>query len=402
MGDPSRVRMSGPLAPFASGFAGELARQGFTANSASLQLGVVAHLSRWPSVEDLAVDVLDDVVVERFCRARRDAGYTAFLTPRTLVHLLAYLRGLGVIAPAAALIVGGPVGELLEQYRAHLAVERGLVDEVVAGYLHVIRPFVEHVLGPEGIGLERLDGPAVIAFVVERVTCLSAKVASLTLTTMRSLLRWLHLEGRIERPLADVVPSMFSPRLAGLPKRLEPDQVQRLLGLCDTTSVTGIRDLAILTLLARLGLRACEVANLSLDDIDWRRGEIVVRGKGRAERLPLPADVGEPLVAYLRGGRPLSAQGRAVFVRIKAPHRQLGSARVSGIVADAARRAGLGRVHAHRLRHTAASEVLRAGGSLPEVGQLLGHRRSGTTAIYAKVDRERLREIARPWPGSTR
>ena len=373
MGDPSRVRMSGPLEPFASGFAGELARQGFTANSASLQLGVVAHLSRWLIAEDLVVDVLDDGVVERFCRARRDAGYTAFLTPRTLVHLLAYLRGLGVIAPAAASIVGGPVGELLEQYRAHLAVERGLVDEVVAGYLHVIRPFVEHVLGPGGIGLERLDGPAVIAFVVERVACSSAKVASLTLTTMRSL-RWLHLEGRIERPLADVVPSMFSPRLAGLPERLEPDQVQRLLRSCDTTSVTGIRDLAILTLLARLGLRACEVANLSLDDIDWRRGEIVVRGKGRAERLPLPADVGEPLVAYLRGGRPLSAQGRAVF----------------------------GRVHAHRLRHTAASEVLRAGGSLPEVGQLLGHRRSGTTAIYAKVDRERLREIARPWPGSTR
>jgi site-specific recombinase XerD len=199
-----------------------------------------------------------------------------------------------------------------------------------------------------------------------------------------------------------VAPSAFSPRLAGLPKRLGPDQVQQLLGSCDTTSVTGVRDLAILTLLVRLGLRACEVAGLSLDDIDWRRGEIVVRGKGRAERLPLPADVGERIAAYLRDGRPASAHGRAVFVRIKAPHRQLCSARVSGIVADAARRAGLGRVHAHRLRHTTASEVLRAGGSLPEIGQLLGHRRAGTTMIYAKVDRERLREIARPWPGSTR
>jgi integrase/recombinase XerD len=402
MGDPSRVRMSGPLEPFASGFTRELARQGFTANSASLQLGVVAHLSRWLRAEDLAVDALDAAVVERFCRARRDAGYTAFLTPRTLVHLLGYLRGLGIIAPAATPIADGAIGELLEQYRVHLAVERGLVDEVVAGYLHVVRPFVEHVFGPQGIGLERLDGPVVIAFVVEQVTALSPKVASLTLTTMRSLLRWLHLEGRIERPLAEVVPSMFSPRLAGLPKRLEPDQVKRLLDSCDTTSVTGVRDVAILTLLSRLGLRACEVAGLSLDDIDWRRGEIVVRGKGRAERLPLPADVGERIAAYLHDGRPLSAQGRAVFVRIKAPHRELGSSRVSGIVADAARRAGLGRVHAHRLRHTTASEVLRAGGSLPEVGQLLGHRRSGTTAIYAKVDRERLREIARPWPGSAR
>jgi len=402
MGDPSRVRVCGPLEPFASGFAGELARLGFTANSAGLQLGVVAHLSRWLTAEGLGVDALDDVVVERFCRSRRDAGYTAFLTPRTLVYLLGYLRGLGVIAPAPAPVVDGPVDVLLEQFGVHLAVERGLVKDAVGGYLHVIGPFVEHVCGPGGIGLERLDGPAVIAFVVDHVTALSPKAASLTVTVMRSLLRYLHLEGRIERPLADVVPSVFSPRLAGLPKRLEPAQVKRLLDSCDTTSVSGVRDLAILTLLARLGLRACEVAGLCLDDINWRGGEIVVRGKGRAERLPLPADVGAAIVAYLHYGRPPTAQGRAVFVRIKAPHRELSSARVSTIVADAAKRAGLGTVHAHRLRHTTASEVLRAGGSLPEVGQLLGHRRAGTTAIYAKVDRERLREIARPWPGSTR
>lgn len=402
MGDPSRVRVSGPLEPFVSGFAGELARQGFTANSAGLQLGVVAHLSRWLAAEALGVGALDDVIVERFCEARRGAGYTAFLTPRTLVHLLGYLRALGVVEPAGSPVADGPVDELLEQFRVHLAIERGLVEDAVAGYSHAITPFVRHVCGPGGIGLERLDGPAVIAFVVDHVTLLSPKVASLTLTVMRSLLRWLYLEGRIERPLAEVVPSVFSPRLVGLPKRLEHDQVQRLLRSCDTASVTGVRDLAILTLLARLGLRACEVAGLCLDDIDWRRGEIVVRGKGRAERLPLPADVGERIVAYLRDGRPASAQGRAAFVRVKAPHRALTSARVSGIVADAARRAGLGLVHAHRLRHTTASEVLRAGGSLPEVGQLLGHRGAGTTAIYAKVDRERLREIARPWPGSIR
>ena len=383
MGDPSRVRVSGPLEPFASGFAMELARQGFTANSAGLQLGVVAHLSRWLAAGDLGVEALDDVIVERFCEARRDAGYTAFLTPRTLVHLLGYLRGLGIIAPASTPGVDGPAGELLEQFRVHLVVERGLAGDVVTSYLHVIGPFVQHVWRPGGIGLERLDGPAVITFVVDHVAVLSPKVASLTLTVMRSLLRWLHLEGRIETPLADVIPSVFSPRLAALPKRLEPYQVERLLGSCDTKSVTGVRDLAILTLLARLGVRACEVAGLCLDDIDWRRGEIVVRGKGRAQRLPLPIDVGETIVAYLQHGRPDSAQGRAVFVRIKAPHRALTSARVSGIVADAARRAGLGLVHAHRLRHTTASEVLRAGGSLPEVGQLLGHRRAGTTAIYA-------------------
>jgi integrase/recombinase XerD len=402
MSDPSRVRVSGPLEPFAAGFARELARLGFTTNSAGLQMGVVAHLSRWLSAERLSVGALDAGVVERFCAARCAAGYTGHLTARSLVHLLAYLRGLGVVAPAEPRIADGPVEELLERFASHLTVERGLVDEAVAGYVHVARPFVERVLGPDGTGLDRLDGTVVISFVVERVPRLSPKVASLTVTALRALLRYLHLERQIQWPLAAVVPSVSSPRLATLPKRLEGEQVRALLAACDTGTVTGRRDLAILTLLARLGLRACEVADLSLDDIDWGRGELVVRGKSRALRLPLPVDVGDAIVAYLRDGRPASAQGRAVFVRIKGPHRGLRGSRVSGVVSDAARRAGLSGVHAHRLRQTAASEVLRAGGSLPEVGQLLGHRRSATTAIYAKVDRERLREIARPWPGSSR
>jgi len=402
MADPSRVRVSGPLAPFASGFAEELARLGFTTNSACQQLGLAAHLSRWMAGEGLAAGALDEVIIERFCSARRAAGYTNQLTPRALAHLLGYLRARGVVAPVRVPGPVGPVDELVEQFRVHLTLESGLVEDVVAGYVHVVRPFIERVVGPDPIGLERLDGPAVIAFVVEHVPGLSPKVASLTVTAMRSLLRYLHLEGRIERPLADVVPSVCSPRLAALPRRLEPDQVRALLAACDPGSVVGRRDLAIVTLLARLGLRACEVAGLSLDDIDWRCGEIVVHGKGRAERLPLPGDVGQAIAGYLRDGRPASAQDRAVFVRVKAPHRRLCSSRVSGIVADAARRAGLGRVHAHRLRHTAASEILRAGGSLLEVGQVLGHRHFATTAIYAKVDRQRLREIARPWPGCSR
>lgn len=277
--DPSRVRVSGPLEPFAAGFAGELAALGFTANSAGLQLGVVAHLSRWLAAEDVPVAALDVVVVERFCAARRASGYTAFLTPRALTHLLAYLRGLGVIAPVVAGVADGPVERLLERWARYLAVERGLVDDVVAGYVHVARPFVERVWGPDGIGVERLDGPVVIAFVLERVPVLSATVASLTLTTLRSLLRYLHLEGEIDRPLADVVPSVRSPRLAGLPKRLEAGQVRRLLDALNASTVTGRRDLAIVLLLARLGLRAGEVAGLSLDDIDWRRGELVVSGR---------------------------------------------------------------------------------------------------------------------------
>jgi site-specific recombinase XerD len=177
--------------------------------------------------------------------------------------------------------------------------------------------------------------------------------------------------------------------------------VRRLLAACDARTPIGCRDLAILTLLVRLGLRRGEVAGLRLDDIDWRAGTVGLRGKGNChERLPLPPDVGLRLAEYLEHARPADAQGRTVFVRYFAPHHALSASRVSTIVADAAKRAGLGRIHAHRLRHTAATELLRAGASLPEIGQLLRHSRAATTAIYAKVDRDRLRTIARPWPGA--
>jgi integrase/recombinase XerD len=155
----------------------------------------------------------------------------------------------------------------------------------------------------------------------------------------------------------------------------------------------------MLLLMGRLGLRCGEVARLTLEDIDWRAGELLVYGKARRDdRLPLPHDVGDAVARYVRHGRPASALDRAVFVRVRAPHRRLTSSAVSRAVHDAAVRAGLGPVCAHRLRHTAATELLRAGASLPEVGQLLRHRRVFSTAIYAKVDDHALRRLARPWP----
>jgi integrase/recombinase XerD len=238
---------------------------------------------------------------------------------------------------------------------------------------------------------------------VEVCPRLGRRAAQLTVVALRSLLRFMHLEGALERSLAGAVPSVAGWRLSGLPKRLEPGEVDALLDSCDRSTVIGSRDLAILTVLARLGLRAGEVAGLSLEDIDWRAGELIVRGKGaRSERLPLPHDVGEAVVGYLRDGRPATAQDRMVFVRVRAPHHGLSPGGVTFVVAAAARRAGLGQIHAHRLRHTAASEMLRAGATLPEVGQVLRHRRASTTAIYAKVDRQALRQIARPWPGAVR
>ena len=195
------------------------------------------------------------------------------------------------------------------------------------------------------------------------------------------------------------VPGVGAWRGAALPRPLERGELGRLLASCDRDTVVGRRDFAIVLLMGRLGLRCGEVAGLSLENVDWRAGELVVCGKGRRdERLPLPVDVGEAIAAYLRAGRPARALDRAVFVRALAPHHRMGPSAVSRVVASAADRAGLGAIRAHRLRHTAATELLRAGATLPEVGQVLRHRRVSSTTIYAKVDDLALGPLARPWP----
>jgi len=264
-----------------------------------------------------------------------------------------------------------------------------------------VRPFLEGMVGPEGFDLDRICGPAVVGFVVAVCPSQSRSSAKRTTKALRSLLRFLHAEGFIEWPLDHVVPAASGWRLASLPKRLEPGQVTRLLGSCDRGTPVGRRDFAILIMLARLGLRTGEVARLSMDDVDWRAGELVVHGKhSRVDRLPLPVDVGEAIVAYLQADRPADALDRAVFIRIRAPHRSVSDKGVTMMVRQRARQAGLGGVCAHRLRHTLASEMLAAGGSLSEIGQVLRHQHPETTAIYAKVDRAALRQIARPWPGA--
>jgi integrase/recombinase XerD len=400
--DPSRIRVLGPLSPFTAGFADELAYQGYTPNSARRQMWLMAHLSSWLLNEGLGASDLRSAELERFLRARRAGGYVQYLSIKALGPLLAYLRDLGTAPTPPQSTPVGPVEKVLERYWNYLTVERGLRHTTAYGYIHAVRPFLRGRVLPDLVELDlrQLTVADVITFVVARCRQQNSGAAKLTVAALRSLLGFLYVDGAIERSLASVVPSVARRRLVGLPKGLEPDQVQRLLAACDRSTRSGCRDIAILTMLVRLGMRAGEVAALRLDDIDWRAGEIVVRGKGTCtERLPLPTDVGGVVAAYLQHGRPATAQGRTVFVRIKAPHRALSSQGVAGVVADAARRANLGRIRAHRLRHTAATQILRAGASLREIGQLLRHRCALTTAIYAKADREALRTIARSWPG---
>ncbi len=248
--------------------------------------------------------------------------------------------------------------------------------------------------------LELLSAAEVTGFVVAECGQCGTALAKKTVTALRSLLRFLHVAGLTAVPLAVAVPQVAGRRSGSLPEGFEPGQVARLLASCDRRRVMGWRDYAILVLLARLGLRAGEVAALTLDDIDWRRGEVMIRGKGdRHERLPLPVDVGEALAAYLRRGRRAPQGCRAVFLRVCAPSGPLGAGGVGLMVARACRRAGVPSSGSHRLRHTAATQMLRHGAPLAEVAQVLRHRSPVVTATYAKVDRGALAELARPWPG---
>jgi site-specific recombinase XerD len=397
---------------------------GYTPGSAANQLWLMKHLSIWLEERDLtAADLVPDVV-RAYVADRRAARYTQFLSERGLAPLLEHLRALGMTPAPVAPVVAGQFAELVERYQRYLTVERGLNADTVGYYMRGARSFLADWVDESGSRLGELNATGVVGFVVGECTRGSASSAKKLVKALRSLLRFLLLDGSISVDLRKAVPTVAGCSGSHLPKAITPTEADALLASCnprrgaqdrppadrgagqptrrDMPAVTARRDRAILLLLVRLGLRAGEVARLRLDDLDWRHGEIMVRGKGRRdERLPLPVEVGESIVDYLSHARPVVAT-RVVFVRACAPHTAVTAGAVKGVVRTAARRAGLTGVSAHRLRHGAATHLLRSGSSLTEVGQVLRHRSVTTTAIYAKVDRDRLQDLARPWPGASR
>lgn len=396
--DPSHVLFTGPLTRFGSGLAEELAVLGYATTSATAQMQLAAHLSRWLESQGMGPGDLTGQVLERFLAARR-LSHTSHYSLQALGPVLGYLRRQGVVSAQATPEPSSPAEVLLARYRQYLTDERRLSGPVAKAYSHWVTPFVADRTDAEGqVGFAELTAGDVARFLTAHLPPMPRKTAQMTACALRSFLRYLHDQQMVEVALADAVPAVAHRRLSGLPQVLTPSQVDALLDALDRSGPVGRRDFAVITVLHRLGLRCAELAALRLADVDWQGGTLTVHGKAnRIDRLPLPVDVGQAIVDYLRDGRPQTT-ARTVFVRAVAPHTALAPSGVSCIVARAARRAGLGTIHAHRLRHTTASRTLNAGASLEEVAHLLRHASPATTAIYAKTDQARLAALARPWP----
>jgi len=395
-----RRRKPGRMGWFIDGYRAWLAGRGYAPGTVINMLAMAGDLGRWMDARDFAASDLDRVVVAEFRDAMRTAGMRNVPGAHGLDRLLQYLEHEGVRAASA--VPATPVEELVQRYRRWLVGDRGLAEATVERYVKLARLFLTQRSTELVHSVENLTGTDIVAFLLQESDRLSVGSVKGRVAELRSLLKFLYLQGLTPRPLATVVPPVAGWRDTGVPKAIPAADVQLLLGGCDRSHPIGVRDFAMLMLVARLGLRSAEVARLELGDIDWRAGQIILRGKAsRQEGMPLPVDVGEALTAYLTQARP-STRIRQVFLAAKAPMRPIAPGLVSDVTHRACDRAGLPRIGAHRLRHSLATEMLRRGATIVEVSQVLRHRDLATTAIYAKVDYAALRAVARPWPGAQR
>ncbi|MGH3516127.1 MAG: tyrosine-type recombinase/integrase [Haloechinothrix sp.] len=356
----------------------------------------MTHLSKWMAAHQLAVAELTAERVEQYLDQRRSHGYATFRTRPSLAPLLEVLAAVG-----APLNEPGPpvsaVEELLDGYAHFLLGERGLAASTTKAYVLRARRFLDW--HGHGADLRAVDTAVVTSAVLAETEAVSAGSAQFFVVALRSFLRFCHLTDLIETDLSAASLPVTGRRRSVLPRGISAADARSLLKACDRRTVVGRRDYVVILLLMRLGLRSCEVAALRLEDIDWRAGVITIHGKaGRLDQLPLPAEVGEAIAAYLRHARPADLELREVFVRSIAPRSGLSREAIGCLVRRASIRAGLKPLGPHRLRHGLACDMVAAGVPLGQIGQVLRHADGTSTSIYARVDVERLRTLARPWP----
>jgi integrase/recombinase XerD len=395
---PSWVRMSGPLAPYADLMKRALAEVGYTPLSAAREMRMLANLSDWLESEGLEVSDLNASLVEEFTEARLADGYVSPPSRSVLRRLLEVLREAGVLEVDTPIKPTTPTDVLLQSFRSYLLEERSLAPSTTAAYVGYARRFAEGIAGKRSIG--EVTAKDVTNAVLHESRTKSAAATSYFAMGLRSFLRFCFGKGMTPTDLSQAALTATRRRTSTLPRGISRDDVTALLAACDRRRSQHRRDYAILITLIRLGLRASEVAALTIDDIDWREGLLVVHGKSRRDDvLPLPRDVGEAISNYVQRGRP-KTERRELFLRFLVPAGPLDRGGVGCVVRRACVRAGLPPIGPHRLRHSLACHMVGAGVPLPEIGQVLRHRHIATTSNYARVDIESLRRLAQPWPGS--
>ncbi len=394
----------GPLAAYLDEFARILDGQGFERRGLGQQIRAAARFSFWLESHQVAAAMVIDEHIKRFLNDPMEQGFVQQGAGATLGRLLVFLRKLGVCGAAPAPTAPTPVQQAIAAYENYLRNELGLSVKTAVQYCPFAATFLSEHFGSGPVDLTCLRGQDVIQFVLRHATRLSLPRAKTATIALRSFLRYVRYCGGTSVDLAGMVPTVANWSMTAIPRAIAPDHLRAVLASCRRDTPVGRRDYAILLLLARLGLRSSEIVSLTLDSIDWEAGSLAVTGKaGHAAVLPLPVDVGDAVAQYLRSGRPTTAS-RALFLRATAPICGLGAGQtVSTIVRAAIVRAGIKtRLHgAHQFRHALATDMLRQGATLTEIGVILRHQNPKTTGIYAKVDFDALRPLGLRWPGGS-
>jgi integrase/recombinase XerD len=394
----------GPVGAFVDELASVLLAQGYKQKYLRTRFIVIKALNQWLSRKKIDISQLDSESISRFIRYRlkqnkcmSERGELA-----TLKTLITIMKDRGLVPIEEEVRESNNRFEkTLSEYKLYLIEEKGLASTTIERYLFQNRKFLDHIFDVQLVDFSTISAQNIVDYIRSYASGHGAADSALMVCSIRSFLRFLVFNGKIEATLSDCVPTVSCRNGLRIPSHLSANELSHFLKCSKGSSPVQRRNYAMFLLLARLGLRASEVVTLALDDIDWEHGELTIRAKGNKQaHLPLPKEVGNALVAYLKHGRPVCPY-RNVFISPRAPYRSLKNGSVvSSIVNRAVKRAGLNpqKKGAHLLRHTLATECLRKGATLTEVGEILRHRNIDTTAIYAKVDFTRLGILAMPWP----
>jgi len=393
---------AGPLVPHLDAFAAVLSGQGYSRLTTKVKIRAISKLSQWLQKRHLVIEDLNESCISKFIRYRKKRNLLRSGDQLALKQFIGFLREEGVLSAFVPEIKVSEIQRIVNSFAQYLQRERGLSQATVDNYLPTIRRFLTERFRKRKIVFEKLCTQDISKFVLRYAHTISPGRAQTMVNALRSFFRFLLQRGEIAIDLAAAVPTVAKWQFSEIPKFLQPKQVKHILESCDRSTSTGKRNYAILLLLSRLGLRAGEIVHMELDDILWETGELIVRGKSsRDEKLPLPHDVGQAIATYLRDVRP-HCSSRRLFIKMVAPLRGFSSSvTVCTIVRDSLAQAGVNTDFkgAHLFRHTLATNMLRGGANITEIGEILRHQDPNATEIYTKVDFASLRTIAQSWPG---